>query len=178
MIEAVSRMKAYRTGRGVFQGLLLAVLVLVLDTGCAGYRSGSLFPAGARRIAVPIFENETFFRLIEVDLTRSICDELRSRPGIHVVSREDADIVLEGTIKKVDQRVLAISKNDRPSESSATTSVSCRVVDGKTGEVLKSFSQAERIDFALQTGEGLRTAQREAFYDLARKIVYELEADW
>lgn len=160
--------------------LLLALLALAWSggAGCAGYRTGSLFPAGARRIAVPVFQNDSFFRLIEVDLTRSVCDELRSRPGIHVVSEDQADIILEGRILQVDQRVLAITKRDRPTESSATTSVRCVVKDARTGAELKSFSQSERVDFALATGEGLRTAQREAFYDLARKIVYELEADW
>jgi outer membrane lipopolysaccharide assembly protein LptE/RlpB len=156
----------------------ILLLSLCLLSGCAGYRSGSLFPQGARRIAVPIFENETFFRLIEVDLTRSICDELRSRPGIHVTSEADADIILEGVITDVDQRVLAITKRDRATESSATTSVKCRVIDAKTRKVLKDFTEKKRIDFALATGEGLQTAQREAFYELAREIVYQLEADW
>lgn len=157
---------------------MILLLSLCLLSACAGYRSGSLFPRGARRIAVPIFENETFFRLIEVDLTRSIADELRSRPGIHVVSESEADIILEGVITNVDQRVLAITKRDRPTESSATTSVRCKVIDAKTRRVIKEFTEKKRIDFALATGEGLQTAQREAFFELARDIVYELEADW
>ena len=156
----------------------VALCAQLVTVGCAGYRSGTLFPQGARRIAVPIFENDTFFRQIEIDLTRSICDELRARPGIHVVSEEEADIILEGRITDVDQRVLAISKRDRPTESSATTAVKCRVIDAKTRKVLKDFTEKKRIDFALATGEGLQTAQRDAFYELAREIVYELEADW
>lgn len=156
-----------------------ALLVLLLvGTGCSDYRTDTLFPAGARRIAVPIFTNETFFRLIEVDLTRSICDDLRVRPGIHVVSREDADIVLEGTITNVDQEVLAITDRRRPTQEAASTSVRCRVVDARTGQVLKTFTESERVEFALRSGEGLQTAQREAFYDLARKIVFQLESDW
>jgi len=157
-------------------GALLPLTAAV--SGCAGYRSDSLFPQSARRIAVPIFQNETFFRQIELDLTRSVCDELRARPGIHVVDPAEADIVLEGVIDNVDQRVLSITRNRRSSESSATTRVSCRVLDARTGDELKTFSTSERVDFALQTGEGLQTAQRLAYYELARKIVYQLEADW
>lgn len=157
-------------------GLLL--LGLALTPACSGYRSEPIFPKAARRVAVPIFENETFFRQIELDLTQSVCDELRGRPGIHVVDPLVADIILEGTITDVDQRVLSITNRRRSTESSATTKVSCTVLDAHTKEKLKSFSTSERVDFAIQTGEGLQTAQRQAFYELARKIVYELEADW
>lgn len=157
---------------------LLWLVGLCFAPGCADYRTDSLFPAGARRISVPIFANDTFFRLIEVDLTRSICDELRVRPGIHIVGREEADIVLEGTITNVDQQVLAITNRRRATEQSASTNVRCRVVDAHTGQVLKTFNESERVNFALQSGEGLQTSQREAFYDLARKIVFQLESDW
>lgn len=175
--RAAGRRSGSRRGSPCLFAVGLAALLLGA-VGCAGYRTDSLFPAGARRIAVPVFENKTFFRLIEVDLTRSVCDELRVRPGIHVVSPEDADIILEGTIEDVDQRVLAITDRQRPTEESATTKVRCRVVDARTGLELKSFEESERVDFAVRSGEGLQTAQREAFYDLARKIVFQLESDW
>lgn len=159
--------------------ILVILALLVAGAACAGYRSDTLFPANARRIQVPIFENETFYRQIELSLTRSVCDELRVRPGIFVVGEGgDADIILRGTITGVDQRVLSITKDRRATESSATTEVECEVVDARTEKVLKKFNTRERIDFALQTGEGLQTAQREAFYELARKIVFEMEADW
>lgn len=161
--------------------VLIAAAALAAFTGCAGYRSDSLFPAGARRIAVPIFGNKTYFRQIEFQLTKSVHEEIRSRPGIHLVDAADADIVLEGEITDVDQSVLAITRSSegtRLNESSATTRVNCTVKDGRTGQVIRRFSKDERVDFALATGEGLQTAQREAFYELARKIVFELEADW
>lgn len=156
-------------------GLLGLGLVLA---GCAGYRNDSLFPEGTRRIAVPVFDNETFFRQIELDLTRSVCDEIRSRPGVYLVDESQADVILQGTITDVEQRVLSITRRERPTESSATTEVRCRVVDAETGRLMKEFSERERVDFALAAGEGLLTAQREAFYELARKIVFQLEADW
>jgi hypothetical protein len=156
----------------------LAFIAAVAASSCQGYRTEPLFPANARRIAVPIFENETFHRAVEFSLTRSVCDVLRARPGIDIVGEEDADVILEGTITAIDQRVLAISKNDSSTESSATTSVKCRVLKARSKEVLKEFNTSERIDFATATGEGLQTAQQEAYYDLARKIVNELETEW
>ena len=156
----------------------LLVLVAVATGVYQGYRTEPVFPANARRIAVPIFENETFYRQVEFDLTRSVCEILRTRPGIHVVGEDEADIILEGTITAVDQRVLAISDRDRSTESSATTEVSCKVVKARSKELVKEFKTSKRIDFALATGEGLQTAQRQAYYDLARKIVDELETEW
>lgn len=155
-----------------------AAALAVAAAACAGYRSDPLFPEGMRRIAVPIFENETFFRQIEFDLTRQVANELRARPGIHVVDPAEADVILEGRIVDVDQRVLALARRERPLERSATTSVRCRVVERATGRVLKEFVERERVDFLSGAGEGLESAQTEAFHDLARKIVFQLEADW
>lgn len=154
------------------------LLALVVGVGCSGYRNDSLFPRGARLVAVPIFENDTFFRQVEFDLTRSVCDQIRMRPGIHVVDRGQADLVLEGRVTRIDQDVLSIANRNRATEQAATTVVSVRVLDGRTGEVLKTFTESERVNFAVGTGEGLQTAQKETFYELARKIVYELESDW
>jgi hypothetical protein len=158
--------------------LLPALALLGLASGCAGYRTDPIFPAGAKRVAVPVFDNLTYFRQIELDLTRNVCDELRSRPGIEIVDEAHADVILKGTISGLSQSVLKISERRRPDEESATTSVTCELVEARTGRPLKNFSVSERVDFVLLTGEGLQTAQREAYYNLARKIVFELESDW
>lgn len=155
-----------------------AVVVAACLAACAGYRSDPLFPEGMRRVAVPIFDNLTYFRQIEFDLTRNVCDEIRARPGVDVVDAATADVVLKGTIRSVSQSVLSISDRRRPDEESATTSVECELLEARTGRVLKKFNVSERVNFVLATGEGLQTAQREAYYNLARKIVFELESDW
>jgi hypothetical protein len=160
-----------------FAALIVASLLPLL-AGCAGYRTDPLFPPGMNKIAVPVFDNETYFRQVELDLTRSVCDELRVRPGIDIVAEADADVILRGTIRNISQSVLKISDRRRPDEESATTSVTCELVEARTGRPLKAFSVSERVDFVLLTGEGLQTAQREAYYNLARKIVFELESDW
>jgi Lipopolysaccharide-assembly len=157
---------------------LLLLVSAAFVAGCAGYTTEPLFPAGMRRIAVPIFDNETYFRQIEFDVTRNVCDEIRSRPGVEIVAESDADVVLKGTIRSVSQSILSISDRRKPDEESATTSVSCEIVEARTGRTLKTFSVSERVNFVLATGEGLQTAQREAYYNLARKIVFELESDW
>lgn len=164
------------TRRAGAAGLLCAAALGL--AACAGYRTDPLFPGNARRIAVPIFENDTFFRQVEFDLTRNVCEELRVRPGINIVEEKDADIILRGKIRSIDQNVLSLGKFEKPTESSATTSVSCTVVERRTGRVLKTFSVSDRVDFAIATGEGLQTAQRETYYELARRIVFELESEW
>lgn len=161
---------------------LIRVFVAMVVGGsiaaCAGYRNDPLFPEGMRRVAVPIFDNLTYFRQIELDLTRNVCDEIRARPGVDIVDEAHADVVLKGSIRSVSQSVLSISDRRKPDEESATTSVDCQLLEARTGRVLKIFSVTERVNFVLATGEGLQTAQREAYYNLARKIVFELESDW
>jgi len=156
----------------------LGIALLALLAGCEGYRTSTLIPADARRIAVPIFENDTFYRQIEFSLTRNVADVLRMTPGAYVAPEEEADVILRGRITRVDLNVLAVDNRDQTTEQSATTTVHCRVIDRRTGDVVKEFNVSERISFATATGEQLQTAQREAFWDLAREIVFELEADW
>ena len=78
--------------------LVGASLVLVL--AACGYSSGYRLPEGVYRLAVPMFENQTFplRRELEYDLTRSIRQRLELKTDARIVSREEADAVLEGTI--------------------------------------------------------------------------------
>ncbi len=165
-----------RSRRRVACGLLLAAFSSFFS--CSGYRNDPVFPEGMRHIAVPVFDNDTYYRQIELALTRNVCDEIRSRPGLNITDETHADVILKGKIRKVSQSVLSITHQEKPNEESATTSVQCELVDARTGRSLKKFSVSERVDYVLLTGEGLQTAQREAYYNLARKIVFELESDW
>ena len=125
-----------------------------------------------------MFENRTFYRDFEVELTRQVQKELSSRPGFFIVPREQADIVLQGTILDFRQRVLSEDNRDWVRESSATTTVRIEVRDRRHSErVLRSYEITDRAEFFLARGESLATATSESFLDLARRIVDGLEKE-
>ena len=153
------------------------VLATLFTSGC-GYQTGSLIRAEYRRVALPMFRNETFYRDLEVALTRQVERELSSRPGIFIVPPESADIVLQGTIVGFQQRVLSEDDRDRVRESSATTTVHIEIRDGRNPDrVIEAFDLSDRAEFFLARGENLATAEEESFFDLARQIVNALEME-
>jgi outer membrane lipopolysaccharide assembly protein LptE/RlpB len=156
----------------------LALLAAVAPfTGC-GYSAGPLTRHGERRIHLPLFENRTWYRDLEVELTRQVEKELASRPGISIVPLESADIVLAGTITDFEQRVLSEDSEDSVSESSAVTRVRLEVIDARTGTVQRQFAVRDRAEFLVARGESLASATSESFQDVARKIVDGLEGDF
>jgi len=161
-------------GRGLVRCLWLPIAGL---SGC-GYSVGSLARRDFRRVHLPIFENRTFYRDVEIQLTHDVETELVSRPGFFIVPLSQADIVLEGTIEDLRQRVLSEGSEDQVRESSATTRVRVALRNARTGAVLKEYEVSDRAEFFVPEGEDLGTATDESFKDLARKIVNGLETDF
>lgn len=152
------------------------VLLASLPATSCGYQLGPLIRPEYRRVALPMFQNETFYRDLEVELTRQVENELASRPGIFIVPPSEADIVLDGTIVGFRQRVLSEDDRDRIRESSASVDVRISIRDGRDpSRVLESFEVSDRAEFLLARGESLATATDESFFDLARRIVNALE---
>jgi len=165
------------TRRGPGPAARAAAALVALLTGC-GYSTGSLTRRQERRVHLPLFENRTFYRDIEVGLTRQVEKELASRPGISIAPPERADIVLAGTIVGFDQRVLSEDPQDRVRESSVVTRVRIEVRDARTGTVQRAFEVRDRAEFVTERGETLASATAESFFDLARRIVDGLEDDF
>ena len=153
--------------------LLWGLIVGLL--GSCGYSQEALIPIEARRVAVPIFENETFYRELEFPLTDEVIRQLHSRPDVVVVTPEEAQVIIRGTITELRQRVLSEDESDRARESTAQTFVRVIVIDAESGEAIKTYTVQDRADFAFARGETLLQAQEESFVDLARRVVWGLE---
>ena len=153
---------------------LAALAAFVLLANC-GYSAGPLTPRERRAVHLPLFENRTWYRDLEIELTRQVQKELASRPGISIATPERADIVLAGTIVDFEQRVLSEDSEDRVRESSAVARVRIEVLDARTGALQRWFEVRDRAEFLPARGESLGSATSESFFDIARKIVDGLE---
>jgi hypothetical protein len=150
------------------------LVAVAIGSGC-GYSTSGLIRPEYRRVYLPLFQNETFWRDLEVSLTRQVQRELASRPGIFIVSRSEADIVLDGTIVDFRQRVLSEDARDAVRESSAVTRVRMEVRVAGSGRLLESYDVSDQAEFFVDRDEDLDSATEEMFFDLARKIVIGLE---
>lgn len=160
-------------------GALLLLLQLSALTGC-GYSLGyDDFGPPGRTVAVQVVDNRSFRQRVEIDLTRQILQELTIHGDLRPADRAHADTVLEVELVDVTGRTLVGSGQGYPVREGALDFVcEVRLLDGATGHVLREAEIRDRAEFRGPVDETEATAYAEASYDLARKIVLALEADF
>ena len=155
-----------------------AALLMLLAAGCS-YTSKPMHPENIRTIHLPIFDNRTFRRTLEFDLTRAIKTELLHKSDFRLADRESADTELSGEIVDIRENVLLEDLNDDTVQTSVTVTVDLIWRDLRTGRILlnrKGFS--DTAELTMVRGENIGTATEEAFRDLAERVVDLLEEDW
>lgn len=155
------------------------LLILALFVAGCGYTSRSLIESNIRSIYVDIFDNETFRRGLEFDLTRAVKEEILFRTKLQIVDRKRADTVIFGKIIDVQENVLIENPDAEVVESRVTVYVDVLWVDRRTGRVLmdqKNVSAA--AEFIATRNEDVKTGEIEAFVELAEKIVNLMEERW
>lgn len=152
--------------------------VLALTSGCVSLHQGGIYRKDLDEVFVAYFDNETFYRDLQFQISEQVVQEILSSPGLHLSSKEDAEVVLTGSLLDVRQQVLAENESQQPLLTRVTLTVDVRVADIKTGEVLKNKRLSQEGEFASSQGEDLTTAETEAITYLARDIVRLLEEDF
>ena len=144
------------TLRPVGQGL--ATLMLVTLAGCAGdghlhllgYTTAPPYDDCIRTVYVPIFENVSFRRGLEFQLTRAVVREIEAKTPYKVVNcREDADTELTGKI--INRRKTLVNMNQlgevRDAEVMLAVELQWRDLrPGHLGEFLSQPDNARRQD--------------------------------
>ena len=171
------------------RGATLAVLLSVSWSlgGCAtdptqGYSAASSYPQNISTVAIGIFENRTYDRDFEYELTDALIKELEARTPYKVTSPSRADTILTGRIQKVDRRQLSKSRLTGLSEE-VTLSVTIDVEwkDLRSGESLlelKSFTTHSLFVPSNPTREPIEIGQFGVAQQVARDLIAEMRADW
>ena len=128
--------------------LLMLLLLISITVGC-GYSPGYRLPRGVQKISVPVFRNETipFRKDIEFELSRAVKRELQLRSEARLVSAEDADAVLHGTVLEFRQGVL-VEGSDGAIQEVGIVVISCTVT------IRLEVSKTWELPFVLGLVEG------------------------
>lgn len=154
----------------------LTVLATLLLSGC-GYKQGSLMPPGIRTISVPMAENETFRRNLEIRLTDATVQEIMSRTELKIAEASVADSELLLTIIDIDQNTTVEDPTDRINEQRVFVTVRLIWRDLRTGEIIREVEGLQTSDsFVVPLGQNLDLAVRRAFDKMAEAIVNEMES--
>ena len=123
----------------------------ILAAGC-GYRAGFVVREDIRTVAVPVFANRTFYRDIEIDVTRAVIDELEKTTPYRIVHSATADAVLEGAIVRYRTPVLVEDAADDPVESEVVIAVEVTLRETATGRILSTAFVQESETFSAAAG--------------------------
>lgn len=83
---------------------LVAALLAVCLSGCAGYRVGDVKPnylQGVRKIAVLNFRNATFNPRVETLVTNTIIKQFQQDGTYQITNPDEADAILDGVVSGI-----------------------------------------------------------------------------
>lgn len=156
-------------------------------TGCStdpsqGYSFSPAFRQDVQTIAVPIFQNDTFYPRMAGKLNESIVAEIRKQTPYAIVDRAQSQTLLTGTIRTVNLSTLFTDQQTGlAAESAVSMTVDFAWTDTRSGRVLmsrKNFSVARAFVPARQGGELIQTGEDQAVQQLAKDIVAEMRSGW
>lgn len=157
-------------------GLMLFALCIA---GC-GYTHKTVFPTDVRSVQVSMFENRTFYRGLEFDLTEALIKEIELRTPYKAVSNDAADTTLKGTIINVKQVVASRRRSGGlPQEMELQVTVDFIWRNQRTGKIItdrQGLMVAGRYLPAL--GETLSAGEHETAQKLATQIVSAMAEQW
>lgn len=159
--------------------LWVGLFALSLLLSACGYTSRSQMRQNVNTIYIPIFDNHTFRRGLEFDLTNAIKNEIQFRTRLKIVDKDHADSALYGEIADVQKLVLLEDPRANVTEASMNIIINFSWVDLRTGKtIVKKANINQKAELVSRRKEDEGTAQREAFVDLAEKVINLMEDEW
>jgi len=167
----------------IFVGSFVAAFPAVF-CGCSktgGYSNKSLFPADVSSVYVEMFDNKSFRRGVEYELTDALAKRIEAETPYKIVSSRDrADTILSGHIASASETRLSYERQTgRAMEKEAELRVVVNWKNLKTGELLidnKSVSASG--SYSEWQEQGFRYGSTLAANNLAQKIVELMEKEW
>ncbi|HCN18958.1 MAG: hypothetical protein A3C38_05590 [Planctomycetes bacterium RIFCSPHIGHO2_02_FULL_50_42] len=157
----------------------IILLILASFMASCGYTSRSLIDQNVQSVYVPIFDNDTFRRDLEYDLTKAIKEEILFGTQLKIVDEKHADTILTGILKDVQENVLIENPDAVTIESRVNVFVQFSWLDQRTGRILiDKQNVAASAEFIATRNEDIRTGEIEAFVNTARKIINLMERKW
>jgi len=159
-------------------GMILLALAL---SGCGGYSNETLFPENIDSVRLEMFDNRSFRRGVEYELSDALAKRIEVETPYKIVSDKDrSDSVISGQLVTIREASLTIDRDvAQPLEREVilTAVVTWKnlntgqlMINSKTVTAAASYSEFQNQDFSY--GSAL------AANKLARRIVELMENNW
>jgi len=159
--------------------ILLALATLPSLIGC-GYSTQGVFPDAYRTVAVPVFDNRTFYRGFELEMTEAVIKAIESRTPYKVVGASLAETTLTGTIREIEQdRLTRRRVGATPNQLEVRVTVDLVWADGRGEPIDDRLGLTLYGEYApaIEVGEPLEVALRQAVSQAADEAVWMMQVD-
>ena len=169
--------------RNIFLIALIFAICLTFCGCCClnGYSNQSLFTDRVSSVYVEMFDNKSFERGVEYELTDALAKRIEAETPYKIISSTDrADTVISGQIVSIGKSALS---SERETGRALEKEVELRAVVSwknlKTGELLiDNKSVSASASYSEWQNQSLDYASTLAANNLARKIVELMEKEW
>lgn len=164
--------------------LCLYSLMLLAFAGCSemgNYSTQSLFPADFQSIYIEMFDNQSFRRGVEYELTDALAKRIEAATPYKIVSNRNlADTIISGQIIDVGESVLSTERQTgKAMEKEVQLRAEVSWENLKTGTLLlDSRSVTASATYSQWQSQGFGYASTLAANNLAKKIVELMENEW
>ena len=150
--------------------------------GCANYRIGTTLPEHLKTVYVETLRNQTGEPQIETTITAAILREFQRDGQLKVVDREDADVLVSGTLKVYKLEPMRYDRNSPKTtlEYRAIVHADILAMDQVEGRrlVRQSVSGSTKMGAAGDLVTARRNALPDVAEDLAGEIVDAVISAW
>ena len=149
--------------------------------GCAGYSNESLFPEDVSSVCLEMFDNQSFRRGVEFELSDALAKRIEVDTPYKIVSDSDrADSVISGQLISIGELVLS---TDPDIGTVLEKEVELRAVVNwknlKTGQLMMDhLSVRASASYSTYQQQDFKYASSLAANNLAQKIVELMERKW
>lgn len=161
--------------------VMLSILGLSGCAGLDGYSNQSLFPQEIDTVYLEMFDNQSFRRGAEYELTDALSKRIEVETPYKIVSSRDrADTIMSGQIVSIGETALSTERETGlilEKEVELTALVDWKNL--KTGELLiDNLSISATASYSEYQQQDIKYASNLAANNLARKIVERMEVKW
>lgn len=140
-------------------------------SSCGYYSFKGALPSYIKKVAVPLFDDNTAYPGVREDLTNKVVDAFIEDNTLKVTNENNADVIISGTIQSISQRASTIQSGETVTEYKLYVSVRVKCEDIRENKVLwqKSISQ-----FGTMPGGGLQDERDAAITEAIDKVAEDI----
>ena len=113
---------------------MLGILALQFNS-CGYYSFRGSIPSEIKKIAVPLFDDNTSYPGVRDDLTNQVIDAFILDNTLQVVDESEADLLLTGTILSISERAAIVTTGEEVQQFEVYVNVKVKCEELKTGKV-------------------------------------------